>query len=85
MPPETTEAPCKRDVVVYKSAKDHPNGNTLMRIETIHAMYDPLMYVLMFPFGDKGFSPETHPLTKKNFRVLFCYAALQVQTDALKW
>ena len=85
MPPETTEAPCKRDVVVYKSTKDHPNGNTLMRIETIHPMYDPLMYVLMFPFGDKGFSPETHPLTKKTFRVLFCYAVLQVQTDALKW
>ena len=57
MPLETTEAPCKRDVVVYKSAKDHPNGNTLMRIETIRPMYYHLMYVLMFPFGDKGFSP----------------------------
>ena len=55
MPAETIEAPCKRDVVVYKSAEDHPNGHTLMRIETIHPMYDPLMYVLMFPFGDKGF------------------------------
>ena len=41
MPPETTEAPCKRYVVVYKSAKDHPNGNTLIWIETIHPMYDP--------------------------------------------
>ena len=50
-----------RDVVVYKSAEDHPNGHTLMRIETIHPMYDPLMYVLMFPFGDKGFSPDAPP------------------------
>ena len=65
MPAETTETPCKRDVVVYKSAEDHPNGHTLMRIDTIHPMYDPVMYVLMFPFGDKGFSPDTHPLTKK--------------------
>ena len=63
MPAETIEAPCKRDVVVYKSAEDHPNGHTLMRIETIHPVYDPLMYVLMFPFGDKGFSPDAHPLT----------------------
>ena len=85
MPAETIEAPCKRDVVVYKSAEDHPNGHTLMRIETIHPMYDPLMYVLMFPFGDKGFSPDAHLLTKKTFRMLFCYAVLQVQADASKW
>ena len=67
MPAETTEAPCKRDVVVYKSAEDHPNGHTLMRIDTIHPMYDPLMYVLMFPFGDKGFSPDAH-LSLKNLQ-----------------
>ena len=48
IPAETTEALCKRDVVDYKSAEDHPNGQTLVRIETIHPMYDPLMYVLMF-------------------------------------
>ena len=50
---------------ISQSADDHPNGNKLMRLETIHPMYDPLMYVLMFPFGDKGFSPDAHPLTKK--------------------
>ena len=56
MPPETAEPLCKRDVVVSISlAEDHPNDHTLMRIETIHPMYDPLMYVLMFPFGDKEF------------------------------
>ena len=36
---ETTEAPCKRDVVVYKSAEDHPNGHTLMRIEILHSSF----------------------------------------------
>ena len=36
-----------------------------MSIASIHPMYDPLMYVLMFPFGDKGFSPDAHPLMKK--------------------
>ena len=73
MPAETIEAPCKRDVVVYKSAEDHPNGHTLIRIETIHPMYDPLMYVLMFPFGDKGVSPDAHPLTKNlQNAVLLC-------------
>ena len=57
MPPDTTESLGKIDVVVYKSADDHPNGHKLMSIESIHPMYDPLMYVLMFPFGDKGFAP----------------------------
>ena len=74
MPAKPTEGLCKRDVVAYKSAKDHPNGNKLMRIETIHPMYDPLVYVLMFPFGDKGFSPDAHPLTKKPSK---CCSAMQ--------
>ena len=65
MPPDTTESLGKTDVVVYKSADDHPNGHKLMSIESIHPMYDPLMYVLMFSFGNKGLSPEAHPLTKK--------------------
>ena len=58
MPPDTTESLGKRDVVVYKSADDHPNSHRLMSIESIHPMYDPLVYVLMFPFGNKGFSPD---------------------------
>ena len=49
MSAETLEAPCKRDVVVYKSAEDHPSGQVLMKIDTIHPMYGPLTYVLMFP------------------------------------
>ena len=72
MPPDTTESLGKRDVVVYKSAGNHPNGHKLMSIASIHPMYDPLMYVLMFPFGDKGFSPDAHPLMKKTSQ--FCSA-----------
>ena len=26
MPADTLETPCRRDVVVYKSAQDHPSG-----------------------------------------------------------
>ena len=43
-----------RDVVVYKSAKDHPEGLSLMNINVKHPVYDPLMYVLIFPYGDRG-------------------------------
>ena len=83
MPAETTEEPCKRDVVVYKSAEDHPNGHTLIRTETIYPMYDPLRYVLMFSFCDKGFV-LLHTLTKNlQNAVLLC--CITVQADALKW
>ena len=65
MPSNAHEAASKRDVVVYRSPEEHPAGHSLMTIDTIHSMYDPLMYVLMFPFGDKGYSPDAHLLTKK--------------------
>ena len=74
MPADTLETPCKRDVGVYKSAQDHPSGQALMKIDTIHPMYDPLMYVLMFPFGDNGFSIDAHPLTRKPSE---CCSAMQ--------
>ena len=64
MPSDAHEAASKRDVVVYRS-EEHPEGHSLMTIDTIHSMYDPLMYVFMFPFSDKGYSPDSHPLTKK--------------------
>ena len=35
----TLEMPCKRDVVVYKSAEEHPSGQALMKIDTIHPMF----------------------------------------------
>ena len=49
-----------RDVVIYKSAAQHPTGQSLMKISTEHPMYDPLMYVLMFPYGDKGWELGKH-------------------------
>ena len=49
-----------RDVVIYKSAADHPTNESLMKISTEHTMYDPLMYILMFPYGDKGWELGCH-------------------------
>ena len=65
MPSDAHEAASKRDVVVYRSPEENPEGHSLMTINTIHSMYDLLKYVLMFLFGDKGYSPDPHPLTKK--------------------
>ena len=56
--PIDQEAVSARDVVIYKNATSHPDGKQLMYIKPTHPMYDPLMYVLMFPYGDKGWQED---------------------------
>ena len=46
-PGEQTE---KRDVVLYRSQKDHPSQNDTVRIDENHFMYDPTAYPLNFTF-----------------------------------
>lgn len=40
-----------RDVVLYKTAKDHPDGYSTVRIHELHPMYDPTAYPLFFIHG----------------------------------
>ena len=54
----------QHDVVVYRKSICHPSQQELIKIHWAHPMYDPLMYVLMFPYGDKGFELNTY--TAKN-------------------
>ena len=63
--PIDRETTSSRDVIVYKNASNHPTGKQLMNIKTIHPMYDPLMYVLIFPFGDKGWEADYTTGSKK--------------------
>ena len=68
--PVDTQNTLERDVIVYKNAASHPNGKYLMNIKATHSMYDPLMYVLMFPFGDLGWERDYRSGGKK-------YSAMQ--------
>ena len=50
-----------------------------MKIKATHPMYDPLMYVLMFPFGDMGWKQEYRSGHKKytvmqyyKYRLMVC-------------
>ena len=65
IPAECQNITTGRDVVIYKSTAHHPDRLSLMNIHTSHPMYDPLMYVLMFPFGDKGWQDGSHPLQNR--------------------
>ena len=63
--PTDREAVSARDVIVYKNDANHPTGKQLMNIKAVHPMYDPLMYVLIFPFGDKGWKADYTSGSKK--------------------
>ena len=54
MPADKNHIPSHRDIILYRTAEQHPLGREIISISDKHPMYDPLMYVLMFPHGDKG-------------------------------
>lgn len=50
-----------RDIVLYSKS---PNESRLIRINETHSTYDPLHYVLLFPKGQQGWSPDTYEKNK---------------------
>ena len=63
--PRDCEHTSSRDVVIYKNSSSHPDGHYLMNINTLNPMYDPLIYVLMFPHGDMGWQIGSHKLINR--------------------
>ena len=45
-----------RAIVLYCRQSQHPKQNATTRINQLHEMYDPTAYVLLFPYGDSGYS-----------------------------
>ena len=70
----------KRDVIVYKNEANHPNGKYLMNINATHPMYDPLMYVLMFPFGDLGWGINYRSGNKKYIAMQYYKYRLMIRS-----
>ncbi len=66
IPQFNIDKPTYRDVVLYKTAEDHPRGHTTVRIHEMHPMYDPTAYPLLFIFGDKGYDYETYKPDSSN-------------------
>jgi len=58
----------KRDVVIYKNSSYHPDGQMTIKMDERHQMYDPMMYVLMFPFGDFGWNLNTPTTVLRYYR-----------------
>jgi hypothetical protein len=52
MPGDGYQFESTRDIIISKT------DETLHRISELHSAYDPLQYVLLFPFGELGWSPN---------------------------
>ena len=72
-----------RDVIVYKNAASHPDKKYLMKIKATHPMYDPLMYVLMFPFGDMGWEIDYKSGSKKYTAMKYCKYRLMIHGEVI--
>ena len=54
IPVENDDQPLNKNIVIYKNRESHPEKNNLILIDDKHPMYNPLLYVLMLPYGYKG-------------------------------
>ena len=59
IPVENDNQPLNKNIVIYKNKQNHPTKSNLMTIDYKNPMYDLLLYVLMFPFGDKGWELQS--------------------------
>ena len=58
IPADNNECPLNKNIIIYKKREDHPQNKRLLSIDDKHLMYDPLLYVLMFPYGNKGWESK---------------------------
>ena len=65
---DNDECPLNKNIVIYKKREDHPQNKSLLSIDDKYPMYDPLLCVLMFPYGDKGWELKCKPGQRE------CYA-----------
>ena len=54
IPVDNDECPLNKKYYHIQEKEDHPQNKSLLSIDDKHPMYDPILHVLMFPYGDKG-------------------------------
>ena len=61
IPADNDEHPLNKNIIIYKKREDHAQNKSLLSIDDKHPMYDPLLYVLMLPYDDKGWELKCKP------------------------
>ena len=60
IPVENENKPLNKHIVIYKNREHNPTKSELITMDDKNPMYDPLLYVLMFPYGDKGWEIKSN-------------------------
>ena len=60
IPVENDNKPLNKNIIIYKNRESNPTKSELITMDDKNPMYDPLLYVLMFPYGDKGWELKNH-------------------------
>lgn len=82
IPGSSEYQPTNRDIVLYKRASYHPNGQKLLHINETNQHYDPLHYVLLFPYGDSGWTIGIqHKNSNKQTSIMNFYAYHMMQRN----
>lgn len=75
IPGSSDYQPTDNDFVLYKRASYHLNGQKLLHINKTNQDYDPLHYVLLFPYGDAVLTIRIqHKYTNKQTSIMNFYA-----------
>ena len=57
IPGSSNNSSSNRDIVLYTRASSNPDSRDIKHLSETHQYYDPLHYVLIFPYGDSGWTP----------------------------
>ena len=61
------------DIVIHKQDR------TIKKISELNGAYDPLMYVLLFPYGEKGFEINIKAFCGKKYIRMMEYYSYRIQ------
>ena len=57
IPNYSSDLPTNRDIVLFKRSSNNPDAHDITHIKKTKQYYDPLHYVLIFPYADVGWRP----------------------------
>ena len=57
IPNYSSDLPTNRDIVLFKRSSNNPDAHDITHIKETKQYYDPLHYVLIFPYADVGWRP----------------------------
>ncbi len=83
--PDETEEPLHKQDLILHLRHPGPNNQVIQRIPATHHSYDPLYYVLLFPYGNSGYEIGMRSVggAKISIAKYYRYSNICIQKDFL--